>query len=66
MQRLVFGIAFGQLLAVIFVVLLQLAIFTLFWAMVGSCWSATSRLVQQVSTRFLGWTALHWRARQCS
>jgi len=40
MQRLVFGIAFGQLLAVIFVVLLQLAIFALFWAMVGSCWRA--------------------------
>ena len=63
MQRLVFGIAFGQLLAVLFVVLLQLALFALFWGMVGYSWNGIAGSLRRARAEFMAGFASGWRSR---
>jgi hypothetical protein len=65
MQRLVFGIAFGQLLAVLLVILLQLSLFALFWGMVGYSWNALAGSFRQARASFTEGFASGWRERQC-
>ena len=63
MQGLVFGIALGQLLAVLFVILLQLALFALFWVLIGYSWNGIAGSLRRARAEFMEGFASGWRSR---
>ena len=64
MQDILFGVAFGQLLAVAVLIALELLLALLFWSVVEMCWQSMIRGLRSVFARFM--PRVNGRVSRCS